>query len=43
MKENRSVLHFALSDDDVALLDSLTTEEDVRAREELEVVRKKSM
>jgi len=43
MRENRSVLHFALSDGDIAVLDAITTDEDIRAREELEVTRKKSL
>lgn len=42
MQENRSIRHFSLSDADVSLLDSLTEEETVRQRIELESVRKAS-
>jgi len=43
MEENRSILHFELSSEDMAVLDSLTTEKDIREREELEAVRKISL
>ena len=43
MIENRSLFHFALSDDEMEVLDGLTTTEDVKAREELEKERKLQM
>lgn len=42
MVENRN-LHFTLSDPDMTLLDSLTTEEDVKQRTELERTRKEQL
>ena len=43
MKENRDILHFTLSDDEMAMLDAITTEKDVREREMLEKERKTQM
>lgn len=43
MRENRSVLTFTLDDDDMALLDGMTTEEDITMRSELEERRKTSL
>ena len=41
MKENRNIFGgFCLSDKEMKLLDSITTDNDVRIREELEVQRK---
>jgi diketogulonate reductase-like aldo/keto reductase len=40
MKENRSILGFSLSEDEMAQLDSLTDEEAIRQREELEIQRR---
>jgi methylglyoxal/glyoxal reductase len=42
MRENRSVYHFSLDEAAMSLLDSLTAEEDVRQRTELESTRKAS-
>ena len=43
MKENRKLLTFTLDKDDIALLDGITTEEDIFNRAELEKTRKSSM
>jgi diketogulonate reductase-like aldo/keto reductase len=43
MQENRSIFHFSLSDNELALLDSLTTEQDIKNREELELQRRKGL
>jgi diketogulonate reductase-like aldo/keto reductase len=43
MKENRSVVHFSLSVEDMVLLDSLTPPEAIRERDELEAIRKASL
>lgn len=43
MQENRDILSFSLTDHEMGLLDSLTTEEDIRKREELEDGRRKDM
>jgi diketogulonate reductase-like aldo/keto reductase len=43
MQENRDVLLFSLSDNEMGLLDSLTTQEDISKREELEDGRRKGM
>ena len=43
MKENRKLLTFTLDKDDLALLDGMTTEEDIANRAELEKTRKTSM
>lgn len=43
MALNRNILHFTLSYDDMAVLDSLTQPQDIAQREELEAVRKKSL
>lgn len=40
MVENRGVLALRLAEEDIAKLDALTSEEPIRAREELEVVRR---
>ena len=42
MRENRSIHHFSLDDTDMALLDAITSEDDIRARSELEATRKRS-
>ena len=42
MSENRSIHHFSLDDEDMALLDAMTSEDDIRARNELEATRKTS-
>jgi diketogulonate reductase-like aldo/keto reductase len=41
--ENRSILHFTLSESDINVLDDITTEADIKARNELEKVRKSSL
>lgn len=43
MKENRRLLTFTLDKDDLALLDGMTTKEDIANRAELEKTRKTSM
>ena len=43
MTENRSILNFTISNEDMELLDSLTTKEALEARAELEIVRKTSL
>jgi len=43
MVENRALFHFALSDEEMEVLDGLTSAEDVKAREELEKERKLQM
>jgi len=43
MHENRSIMHFLLPDDEMALLDSLTTEQALREREKHETMRKSSL
>jgi diketogulonate reductase-like aldo/keto reductase len=43
MQENRDVFRFSLTDHEMGLLDSLTTQEDIRTREELEDGRRKGM
>ena len=43
MQENRDILRFSLTDHEMSLLDSLTTQEDIRTREELEDERRKGM
>jgi diketogulonate reductase-like aldo/keto reductase len=43
MKENRRLFTFTLDKDDIALLDGMTTEEDIANRAELEKARKSSM
>lgn len=40
MRENRDVLHFVLSENEMSALDSLTTDKDIKARETLEIQRK---
>lgn len=42
MRENRAVAKFSMSDEDIAVLDSITTQEDVEARTKLEATRKLS-
>ena len=42
-RQNRDVTHFCLSPEEMDKLDSLTSEEAISARTELEVERKKSM
>jgi len=42
MCENRSIMEFSLDAEEMALLDSLTTEKDIKKREELENTRKTS-
>jgi diketogulonate reductase-like aldo/keto reductase len=37
MEENRDILHFSLTEEEMMQLDSLTSEEDIRKREELEL------
>jgi diketogulonate reductase-like aldo/keto reductase len=43
MQENRSILHFTLSESDMKVLDCITTEADIKARNEVEKVRKSSL
>jgi diketogulonate reductase-like aldo/keto reductase len=43
LHENRSILHFALSESDMKVLDGITVEADINARNELEKVRKSSV
>ena len=43
MVENRDILHFSLGQDEMAQLDSITTEKDVSDRETLEKERKTQM
>jgi hypothetical protein len=40
MVENRSVLSFALTEEDILKLDSLTSQEELAAREQLEIQRR---
>ena len=40
MQENRKILQFALKESETSMLDSLTTEEDIRRRERLEIERR---
>ncbi|KAL9186721.1 hypothetical protein ACHAXT_005959 [Thalassiosira profunda] len=43
MAENRALFHFALSEEEMSVLDRLTTAEDVAKREQLEMERKQQM
>jgi diketogulonate reductase-like aldo/keto reductase len=43
MPENRALMHFTLKDEDMAILDALTTEDDIEARREHELMRKTSL
>jgi diketogulonate reductase-like aldo/keto reductase len=43
MPQNRAIMHFTLKDEDMAILDALTTEDDIRARREHELMRKTSL
>jgi diketogulonate reductase-like aldo/keto reductase len=43
MVENRDVLQFSLSEDEMTLLDGLTTADDIEKREQLEVQRKSEL
>ena len=43
MNENRHILHFSLTDEEMTQLDSLTSEEDIRTREELEIQRRRGV
>ena len=43
MNENRNILDFDISDEDMKYLDILTNKDDVRRRSELEELRKRSM
>lgn len=43
MKENREVLNFTLTEEDMVELDGLTSDDAIKAREELEVERKSSV
>lgn len=43
MKENRDILHFTLNEEEMAMLDAITTEKDAREREMLEKERKTQM
>lgn len=43
MDENRDILNFTIADDDMAELDSLTTEQDIKNRAEIENSRKTSI
>jgi diketogulonate reductase-like aldo/keto reductase/8-oxo-dGTP pyrophosphatase MutT (NUDIX family) len=43
MRENRGLMHFTLEEEDMAILDALTTEDDIRARREHELMRKTSL
>jgi diketogulonate reductase-like aldo/keto reductase len=40
MKANRGIMQFTLTSEEMAQLDSLTSEEDIRKREELEILRR---
>ena len=40
MKENRDIMHFSLAEEEMMQLDSLTSEQDIRKREELELQRR---
>lgn len=43
MKENRDIIDFEISEDDMSYLNILTSNDDVRRRYELEELRKRSM
>jgi len=43
MAENRAIFHFSLSEEEVRVLDGLTSDEDVSKREQLEMERKLQM
>lgn len=43
MNENRSIFHFHLTESDMELLDSLTSEDDILTREKDEMMKKKSL
>jgi spore coat polysaccharide biosynthesis predicted glycosyltransferase SpsG len=43
MPENRALMHFQLSKDDMLILDALTTAEDLRKRVDHELTKKTSL